>query len=108
MNIELEKEFVGTGEVAGFEFKQIEKTAHGYIYQVSDNGKVHFEVFKKNPSPICIDFEKRIYSDTDTKDSYPKSNSFGVWAYSVSKLEKCYTLLSEFTKADTSDVVPLL
>ena len=61
MNIELEKEFIGTGEVAGFKFKQVDKSEYGYIYQVSDESKTHFEVFKKHASPVCIDFEKRIY-----------------------------------------------
>ena len=100
MNIELEKLFIGVGEVAGFEFKQIAKSEYAYIYQVSNNGKIHFEVFKKNPSPVCIDFEKRIYSDTDTKDSYPKSNSFGLWAYSVSTFQKALSIFHDFKKVE--------
>jgi hypothetical protein len=82
MNKELEQSFVGTGEVQKFVFNQLEKSDNAYMYSVSDGRNTYYEVFKKRSNPICVDFEKKIYSDTDTKDTYPKSNNFGVWAWS--------------------------
>ena len=95
--IELEKEFKGTGEVSGHEYKQIRVSTSSYLYEVrSDGVLVCFEVFKRNLSPVCIDFENRIYSETEFKESYPKSTSFGVWAWAYftleSALKKFYTL----------------
>ena len=59
---ELPKTFIGTGEVKGFSFTQIKQNEFAYIYQVNVEGKLHFEVFKKKSTPICIDFMNRIYS----------------------------------------------
>lgn len=78
---ELEKEFIGRGEVRQFKFNQLmSKTndtlvdgqfkAQGmYLYQVTTPlGKVHFEVFyrKYNKMFDCI--------------SYPSAKAFGIWA----------------------------
>jgi len=83
MIIELQEEFTGIGEVRGFEFKQMAHSGAAYIYKVQDGDTVHYEVFKRKSNPICINFEKREYSKTDKKESYPKSNAFGMWAWSV-------------------------
>lgn len=81
---ELSEHFIGRGEVRGFEFKQIEKTDNGYIYSVIGEGVTHYEVFKRreNTQFNCI--------------SYPNSNSFGVWAWSVNTLEKAKERLETF------------
>lgn len=82
--IELEKEFIGTAEVSGFKFTQIYITEHVNCYQIDlGNGNIHFELFKRLFSPVCIDFKKRIYSLTDFKEVYPKANEFGIraWTY---------------------------
>ena len=73
----LEKEFTGIGEVKGFRFSQKIETEHAYLYEVSVNGFIHYEVIKRVKSPICIDFKNRIYSETEFKEYYPKANSFG-------------------------------
>ena len=77
---ELELSFDGTGEVRGYLFQQIEKSENAYIYKVQNPviTRCHYEVFERKKSPVCIDFEKRIYSETDFKESYPKSKDFGV------------------------------
>ena len=78
----LEKEFAGIGEVKGFEFTQINERTQAYWYKVTDEQQnVHYEVFKRKNTPVCIDFENRIYSDTEFKEIYPKSKDFGVWAW---------------------------
>jgi len=86
---ELEKEFIGKGEVSESKFIQIFDSVHGYIYEVKQLD-VHtplFEVFKRKNTPICIDFENRVYSDTEFKEIYPKSKDFGVWAWTCNNIE---------------------
>jgi len=89
MTKELETKFEGTGEVKGYFFVQIEKSEHAYIYRVSHPlvARCHYEVFERKKSPVCIDFEKRIYSETDFKESYPKAKDFGVWAFTFNSYE---------------------
>jgi len=95
MVIELEDEFIGTSEVKGVLFKKIASVEHGFIYEVSSDNATYYEVFKRKLTPICIDFENRIYSETDFKVIYPKSKDFGIWAFTTSKLNKAYNILNE-------------
>jgi len=83
----LKKLFEGSGEVSGMNFKQISETEKGYIYLVTDESNLHVEVFLKKISPLCIDFEKKIFSETDFKEIYPKSKDFGVWAWTYRKIQ---------------------
>ena len=96
----LEKEFVGIGEVKGFKFKQIDSTPLGYIYLVDTGNSIHYEVFKRVNSPVCIDFKKRLYSENDYKETYPKSNSFGITAWSCNKLLKAANRLESFKEKE--------
>jgi hypothetical protein len=88
--IKLESEFTGIGEVSGVQFSKVYEDENGYVYKRYDGdfSIPSFEAFYKKTAPICIDFKKRIYSETDFKEVYPKSNSFGVWAWSVSGLQR--------------------
>ncbi len=81
--IELEKEIIGKGEVKGYTYYQEFKTQYAYLYAVfNESGTLtHYEVFKRKNSPVCVDFENRVYSEDEFKESYPKSNAFGVWAW---------------------------
>lgn len=89
---ELQKDFIGTGEVKGFKFHQVLASAKGYIYEVesSPKAKHHFEVFRRQ-----ITYSVKINNETGKlgtdKDklvvSYPKSGSFGVWAWSCANEE---------------------
>lgn len=76
----LEKQFTGIGEVRNFNFLQVYSNDLAYIYKVGDKD-VYFEVFERKTTPICIDFKKRIYSETDFKEIYPKAKDFGMWAF---------------------------
>lgn len=88
--------FEGTGEVKGFIFEQMHSSKMAYLYKVrSYDGQVHFEVFKRKNTPICIDFEKRIYSDTEFKEIYPKSKDFGVWAWTYISPQDAYVKLNK-------------
>ena len=92
----LEKVIVGVGEVKETVFTQVYENEKGYIYQASSSeGTPYFDVFKKKLVPKCIDFEKRIYSETEFKESYPKSGDFGVWAWTVERLEQGINKLNQ-------------
>lgn len=68
---ELPLEFIGRGETRGYRFKQIMKSDCAYIYEVRQpypDLPPHFEIFR------------RTYNHRFNQISYPKSNSFGVWA----------------------------
>lgn len=83
MNVQLlDKVFIGTGEVKGFVFNQLVSTPNLYLYEVKNGKEKHFEVIKRKQVPICIDFDKKIYSETDFKESYPKANQFGILGWS--------------------------
>lgn len=78
----LDLEFIGIGEVKGSKFTQKHATTSSYVYEVdSGGGNVHFEVFKRLKASLCINFEKRLYSDTEFKEVYPKSRDFSIWAW---------------------------
>lgn len=84
---ELEESFVGTGEVSDVLFTQVKSGEHGYIYsRKSEDGEISYEVFERKVTPLCIDFENRIYSETDFKVVYPKAKDFGVWAWAYMTL----------------------
>ncbi len=86
--------FVGSGDVKGFIFTKVASTHHRYLYKVdSGDTDIYFEIFKRKTAPICIDFEKRIYSDTEFKEVYPKSKDFGSWAWTTSSIDKAYEYL---------------
>ena len=65
--IELEKSFIGSNEVKDMSFEQILSSDKGYLYEVKDGTQKRYEVFKRKISNICVDFEKRLYSETEMK-----------------------------------------
>lgn len=78
---ELPLEFKGIGEVRGFHFSFVRKTDRGYVYRVNVEGEVWYEVFRRKTNQ---------YGGI----SYPKSKSFGKWAWWYSSLEKAETKLN--------------
>jgi hypothetical protein len=78
MITKLKDRIEGKGEVKGFLFTKQFENETGYVYKVDAGSSTHFEAFYKKEKPICIDFENRIYSETDKKEVYPKSKDFGV------------------------------
>ena len=93
---ELEKQFTGIGEVKGFEFTRITSNERSYMYEVRNGSSTYYEVFIRKASPVCLNFAKREYSDSEFKEIYPKSNSFGVWAWwcktydkAIDKMNSC-------------------
>lgn len=84
----------GIGETKGFVFIQVLEYENGYIYKVETGKSKHYEAFHKKETPLCIDFEKRIYSETEKKEVYPKAKDFGVWAWTCKTLDKAKERLS--------------
>ena len=79
---ELEDEFIGVGDTSKFKFKKLASTDKGFLYEVMpDDTSRHFEVFERKLTPICINFENKIYSETEFKVRYPKAEDFGKWAW---------------------------
>lgn len=74
--ISLKQEFLGTGEVKGFKFRQIMVAKRAFLYEVDTGSIKYYEVFRKviNHRFACI--------------SYPRSKSFGIWAWNYPSLEK--------------------
>jgi len=77
----IDSTFFGKGEVRGVKFKKIAETEKGYIFSRSDN---YFEVFRKK---VNIRF---------ACESYPKSSSFGVWAWCCRSLDRAIGILHSF------------
>lgn len=92
---DLEDEFIGIGSVANFKFKKIASTDKGFLYEVDSGDKdIHYEVFLKKSVPICIDFVKKLFSETDFKYTYPKDNHFGDWAWCILDYNKAVEKLN--------------
>lgn len=95
----LPNEFTGKGKVKNFKFTKYDSNAKAYIYKVQqpNDSKPYFEVFKRKTTPICIDFSKRLYSNTEQKEVYPKGEAFGSWAWTTPSEEKAYEYLNKMT-----------
>lgn len=86
----LENKITGTGEVKGFIFEKVLELDNVYIYKKLDdetNEFYDYEVFAKKITPIYIDFDNKIFSETEFKEMYPKSSQFGLSAYSYKSYE---------------------
>jgi len=88
---ELPIEFIGVGEVAGYYFKQVFTDGKWYIYLVNINSKPsHYETL-----------QRREIIATNTKYAkenyvaYPRSNAFGVWAWTAKTLEHAKQIIAK-------------
>ena len=79
----LSKQFIGKGEVKGFSFKQLFFENGVYLYEVSNEGQVWYEVFEHR---INTQFGNVIY---------PSSKVFGVWAYSTVDYDRAIEIMRE-------------
>ncbi|SHF82425.1 hypothetical protein SAMN05444274_11014 [Mariniphaga anaerophila] len=85
---ELKLEFMGEGEVKGFKFNQLLRSGRAYMYQVNDEGKIHYEVFKKR-----INTRHR-----EPNVSYPTSKGFGIWAKTTRDFNTALDYLIQYSK----------
>lgn len=95
--------FVGTGEVKGHNFILLKEGDYAFIYKKEQEENISFEVFKKKLSPLLISFEDRIYSETDFKYKYPKSEDFGVWAFTFNNFNKALNKFNEINKQQINE-----
>ena len=96
---ELPDNFIGVGEVSGLNFNKIASVDNGFLYEVGVDGIItHFEVFERKLTPICIDFEKKIYSETEFKVRYPKAEDFGKWAWTYTNKDLALNKLETLNK----------
>jgi len=90
----LEKEFIGTGEVKGFTFKQIKESFKAYMYEVNgDRYEVFLKKFQK-AGEVNFGGNKVILEE---KELYPKANEFGKTAFAFQNYDKAllkFTLMS--------------
>ena len=91
--IPLKKEFVGRGEVKGFNFSQISKTNWGFLYEVNTGHMIYYEVFKKrvNHRFVCV--------------SYPTSRAFGIWAWTTTDIKQANKILESFQERILIEVI---
>jgi len=85
---ELDIEFQGSGEVSNFTFRQIASSIYGYVYEISDaNNNLHYETFerKEQLKSNAVIAGKKISFDEQVV--YPKSRSFGDWAWCYQTIE---------------------
>ena len=94
--IKLDEIFEGKGEVKGFVFRRVNESEFGYIYEVKTGNRIYYEVFKKRSSPVCIDFDKKTYSETEYKEIYPNSKQFGISAWHSETLKNAELRLETF------------
>ena len=87
---ELKSYFVGIGQVKGYIFNQIKATKYAFLYEVSENNVIHYEVFKRKENTMydCI--------------SYPTNKAFGKWAWTCSTLERAKV---KFNEIETSIIL---
>ena len=97
--ITLQAQFIGRGEVKGFEFQKIGEWDAVFMYKVtSSEGIIHFEVFRAKLVPLCIDYAKKIFSSSKSKYVYPKARSFGVSAWTFNIEEMAVNKFNELIK----------
>lgn len=83
---QLETNFQGKGEVIGYMFQQMQSSPYAYIYKViniEDDNNNHYEVF--------IHRENTQFNNV----SYPKANSFGVWAWTFKRWSDAFNKYNE-------------
>lgn len=94
---ELEKVFIGRGEVKGFYFEQVAKSDKAYIYRVTcvEGARPYYEIF-----------ERRINTQFDNI-SYPKSKAFGRWAWTTYDEDKAWRIFENLNLSFSFEVVDI-
>ena len=95
--IKLKDKFIGTGEVRGFEFSKIKENEYAFVYKVSytnEDGisKYWYEVFEKRVSKEAVIEKEGVQINLQEKETYPKSNSFGKWAWTYGTLDRALAI----------------
>lgn len=84
-------DFIGNGEVKGFQFRQMKRSQNAALYEVQTQG-IHYEVFE-----IRV---LKIPKTNELYEAYPKANSFGKWAWTYSDYKKAVEKFYEIENHD--------
>lgn len=98
---DLEKEFIGKGDVRGFLFKQLLANETAYLYEVSTENTTHYEVFKrveKKAATYVLDGKE---VNTAAKVVYPKTKQFGLTAWTFTNYEKALERFNSISSKNT-------
>ena len=93
----LELEFEGTGEVRGVRFRQMLCSDKAFLYELTDGetGSLRYEVFeRKVQKEMDVDWGDKV-AHYEEKEMYPKSNSFGSWAWCTRKYDRAKEIYDE-------------
>ena len=100
--IKLKDKFIGTGEVRGFEFTKIKENEYAFVYKVSYTNedsisRYWYEVFEKRVSKEAVIEKEGVQINLEEKETYPKSNSFGKWAWTCGTLDKALDICTSIS-----------
>lgn len=101
---QLESNFIGKGEVKGFEFTMVKKSDYAYLYMVenksfdSDNKDTYYEVFERKESKGGTSVLGGVEVYFEPREMYPCSNSFGLWAWSYNDLKSAVSKMNEIDR----------
>ncbi len=99
----LEKVFSGKGEVRGYEFTQIRDCRGAYMYIKThiDSNVQNYEVIRKIVVPKIIWETKE--KTGHYKETYPRSNRFGVDAWNFADLESATIKMNQIKKESDNE-----
>lgn len=94
---QLEVEFIGKGQVKGFVFKQIANNGLAYIYEVTDDCGIHYEVFEHKEVEATSAILGGVSVMYEARVLYPKESAFGVWAKCVKHRSNAFYLYEQIS-----------
>jgi hypothetical protein len=93
MNTELlQDEFKGVGEVSDYRFRKVFTNPAAYVFEITnaDTMVIHYETIRRRAVAKCLDFQEKIFSDTELVEKYPKQTKFGVEGFTYVNPEDAY------------------
>ena len=96
--IKLEKDFTKNryeGWSKPVHFIQLEETENAYLYKREIGSYVDYEVFLKKVVKKTTRVDGKVVELDVMKESYPRANAFGKWAWSFKNIDRAYQKLRE-------------
>lgn len=94
--IKLEKDFTKNryeGWSKPVHFIQLEETETAYLYKREIGSYVDYEVFLKKVVKKTTRVDGKVVELDVMKESYPRANAFGKWAWSYKNIDRAYQKL---------------
>jgi len=95
---QLEKEFIGGGDVKGFKLKQLKANGYVFLYEINTGYSKHYEVFEHRETKESDNIISGVEVHFNAKITYPSSKAFGVWAYCCDDLDRANMRYNELTE----------